>query len=128
MSLFDPWEVVDAARDSDDALFVEEVRPGDVIAETRRRVLRDGRFEDGRVWCLIEMETLDAMARAPGAHPDSNYLAEERSLETLLALENGIILRNYGTGEHVVFLDPSTVTLDHGLLDPSRVAILEVIE
>jgi len=127
MSLFDAWEIVDAAKEHEDALYIPDVTPGDVLALTRRRVVDSDRYAEGRVTCLIDTEVLEAMASSPASHPDSNYLAEERALETLLVQVGGMTLRNYSTGEgHVVFLDLSTVTLDHDILEPERVVVLEV--
>ncbi len=127
MSLFDPWELVDAAKEHDETLYIPDVTPGDVLQLTRRRVVDSERFGDGRAICLIDTEVLEAMAGSPASHPDSNYLAEERSLETMLVQVDGMTIRNYSTGEgHVIFLDTSTVTLNHDILEPERVVVLEV--
>jgi len=127
MSLFDPWELVDAAKDLDDAYYKSEVRPGDVLHLTRRLVVDGDRYADGQPHCLIDTEVLEAMAASSASHPDSTYLAEERALETVLVQADGMVLRNYSTGDgHVVIIDPSTVTLDHDVLEPDRVAVMEV--
>lgn len=128
MSLFDAWEIVNAAREQEDALSIPDVTPGDIVQLTKRRVVDGDRYADGRPLCLINTEILQAMASSPAAHPDTNYLAEERSLETLLVQADGMVLRNLGTDDHVVFLDPATVTLDHDFLEPERVVVMEVSE
>lgn len=126
MSLFDPWEIIDAAQEHKDAYYKPGVLPGDVIHLTRRNVVDSDRFDDGRPLCLINTDVLQAMAESPGAHPDSTYLAEERSLETMLVQVDGMVLRELGIDDHVVFIDPSTVTLDHDVLEPERVVVMEV--
>jgi len=126
MSLFDAWELVDAAQEHDDALYIPDVAPGDIILRTRQAVVDDDRYVDGRPLCLIDTEILEAMATTPGAHPDATYLERERALETVLVQADGQVLRNYGTDDHVIVFDPAAVTLDHDLLEPARVVVLEV--
>jgi len=126
MSLFDPWELVDAAQEHGDAVYVEDVPPGDVVLQTRRKAVDTDRFAEGRPWCLVGTSILEVMAQSHNAHPDANYLAEERSLEVVLTRVDGMVLRDYGTDDHVVILDPSAVTLNHDFLDPERVVVLEV--